>query len=80
MVIEEHIFVCFKHFAMGAAESSQIVNYDIFQRDDCFANPFEWELHHAKSKLDGSRVSIFRTNVKSASSSNAYALNCFANV
>ena len=59
-------------FAMGAAESTQYSNYDIFQKDNSFYSPFEWELHHAKSKADGSLASIFRTSVKSATSANAY--------
>ena len=56
---------------MGAAESSQCVNYDIFQKDGSFSSPFNWELHHAKSKVDGSFVSIFQTSVKSMCASNA---------
>lgn len=58
-------------FAMGAAESTQYSNYDIFQKDSSFYSPFQWELHHAKSKADGSLASIFRTSVKSATATNA---------
>ena len=61
-------------FIMGAAESSQIVNYDIFQKDTAFSSPFDWELHHAKSKVDGSCVSIFKTNIKGQTSLNAYII------
>ena len=59
--------------SMGAAERSQCANYDIFQKDGSFVSPFDWELHHAKSKTDGTIVSIFRTSVKGATSSNAYS-------
>ena len=58
---------------MGAAESSQCANYDIFQKNGSFYSPFDWELHHAKSKVDGTIVSIFRNSVKSSTSSNAYS-------
>lgn len=61
----------FTFLEMGAAESSQCVNYDIFQKDGSFSSPFDWELHHAKSKVDGSFVSIFQTSVKSMCASNA---------
>lgn len=57
---------------MGAAESSQCANYDIFQKDGSYYSPFAWELHHAKSKVDGTVVSIFKTGVKREVSSNAY--------
>ena len=57
---------------MGAAESSQFANYDIFQKDASFSSPFDWELHHAKSKVDGSFVSVFKTGTKTLCASNAY--------
>lgn len=57
-------------FIMGAAESTQCANYDILQKDDQFFSPFGWELHHAKSKVDGSFVSIFKSNTKSDCISN----------
>ena len=57
---------------MGAAESSQFANYDIFQKDGSFSSPFDWELHHAKSKVDGGFVSVFKTGAKTLCSSNAY--------
>ena len=55
---------------MGAAESTQCANYDILQKDEQFYSPFGWELHHAKSKADGTFVSVFRTSSKSACISN----------
>lgn len=55
---------------MGAAESTQCANYDILQKDEHFSSSFGWELHHAKSKTDGSFVSVFKCGLKSASVSN----------
>lgn len=37
-----------------------------------FSSPFDWELHHAKSKVDGSFVSVFKTGTKTLCASNAY--------
>lgn len=57
---------------MGTVESTQSANYDILQKDEQFYSPFNWELHHAKSKADGSFLSIFKCGVKSACVLNGY--------